>query len=164
MVSVLWTLVRWCTWRNSGEDCRHNWVVKWRDSINPGLFCGLRWSFPIVHGASGTVSNKVFCHGMGNGVRKGCTRMRNLGRKSSPFWSSSFISHPFFMRLSRRPIVAVLKEIDIRWQAVSSSENENLQCSWNFVGKRDWNWGFLMWRLPNQLILLFPTCTSSRPP
>ena len=104
------------------------------------------------------MSNKVFFHGMGNGVRKGCTRMRNLGRKSSPFWSASFISHPFFMRLSRRPIVAVLKEIDIRWQAVSSSENENLQCSWKFVGKRDWNWGFPMWRLPNQLILLFSTC------
>ena len=31
-----------------------------------------------------------------------------------PFWSASFISHPFFMRLSRRPVVAVLKEIDIR--------------------------------------------------
>lgn len=36
---------------------------------------------------------------------------------------------PLFYAPTRRPIVAVLKEIDIRWQAASSSENENLQCS-----------------------------------
>ena len=35
---------------------------------------------------------------------------------------------PLFYAPARRPI-AVLKEIDIRWQAASSSENENLQCS-----------------------------------